>query len=788
MTDVLALPEAPAEVPGTPPDGEETALAEVLFGMLLEVVDTHDPELSPLLRRQAALPAFSPNALGRALRAQGIWFQLLSLAEQNAAMRRLRHEERQAAGEPRPGSFDAVVAEAAAAGVTAEAMAERLAGLRIRPVLTAHPTEARRVTVLEKLREIYLLMMEGENSRWTPRERASIAARIRDQIELLWLTGDLRLQRSTVEQEIHWCLYFFGETLFDVVPQAVLALEEALARAYPGRPPDPGPLLQMGSWIGGDRDGNPFVTVEVTRAAVQANARACLAWYRDRLLALLRQLSIAEAVVPVAAPFRAALEQMLAASPSVAARNPGEPFRQFVACVLLRIEDTAAHLAGETAPKSYASADELAADLVVLERGLEGSGCPALAAGLVRRLRRSVEIFRFSTVRLDLRQNTARLHDTLRRLWAARHGSAPPPDPASDTWKRWIVAALEAPRAGPPPLLPEAEADELLRLFRLVREVQAGLDREAFGSFILSMTYSAADVLGAYLVAKEAGLFLDSAGVELCTLPIVPLLETIDDLRAAPAILRELLAVPVVRRSLRRQGGIQEVMIGYSDSNKDGGYFSANWELAKAQARLTALGEEMGVAIAFFHGRGGSVSRGGVSAQRAIEAQPPVLYEGGSASPSRARSSAPSTRTAAPPCTSWSCWPPACFATCWSQTARRGGTPRWTMRWRRCRVRPTRPTATCSGTRTCWPTCGRPVRWRRSRCSTSAPAPHAAPGRAPRWRTCAPSRSCSPGPRTGTRSPAGSASAAGLRRSCRCAAPARCPCSTACSPGTACSA
>ena len=159
-------------------------------------------------------------------------------------------------------------------------------------------------------------------------------------------------------------------------------------------------------------------------------------------------------------------------------------------------------------------------------------------------------------------------------------------------------------------------------MVRLVPEMRGELDREAFGSFILSMTRSVDDVLGVYLLAKEAGAFLDAAGTEICPLPIVPLFETIDDLRAAPAIMRELLAVPLVRRCTNWQGGVQEVMIGYSDSNKDGGFFASNWELSKAQSQLTKVGDETGVKIAFFHGRGGSVSRGGAPTGRAIAAQP----------------------------------------------------------------------------------------------------------------------------------------------------------------------
>ncbi|MDX2265917.1 MAG: phosphoenolpyruvate carboxylase, partial [Hyphomicrobiales bacterium] len=260
-------------------------------------------------------------------------------------------------------------------------------------------------------------------------------------------------------------------------------------------------------------------------------------------------------------------------------------------------------------------------DLRVLERGLTDAKCGALARDLVRPVRRMVEIFRFSTVRLDLRENTTRLTQTLQAVWRATQ-PGDPPDRFSDAWKTWLLTELARPRRDTPlPQLPP-EAEETLGMFRLIADMRDALDREAFGSFILSMTSSAADVFGAYLLAKEAGLFSDAAEVETCTLPIVPLFETIGDLRAAPGIMRELLTTPLVRRSARANGGVQEVMIGYSDSNKDGGFFSSNWELFKAQTKLTEIGQECGVPIAFFHGRGGSVSRGGAPTARAIAAQP----------------------------------------------------------------------------------------------------------------------------------------------------------------------
>jgi phosphoenolpyruvate carboxylase len=270
----------------------------------------------------------------------------------------------------------------------------------------------------------------------------------------------------------------------------------------------------------------------------------------------------------------------------------------------------------------YRSADALIQDVKLMYTALREAGIASVADSLLLPLLREVGIFRFSTVRLDIRENTLRINQTLSELYRrSQNTDAPASD--SEEWKRWILNELSTPRSAVSEVSDlSAEARETLDTFRVIAELRQTIDREAFGALILSMTHSATDVLGVYLLAKEAGLFADSAGMEGCTLPVVPLLETIPDLRRAPTILRELLSVPVVQRSLARQRKVQEVMVGYSDSNKDGGYFAANWELAKAQRQMVRVGEEFGVSISFFHGRGGSVSRGGVPTSRAIEATP----------------------------------------------------------------------------------------------------------------------------------------------------------------------
>ncbi|MGB8709949.1 MAG: phosphoenolpyruvate carboxylase, partial [Methyloceanibacter sp.] len=332
---------ASALIAGTSP----REAAGLLFGLLLDVARKHQPEIEPLLKGGASVADFTPELLARALQAQGIWFQLLSIAEQNAAMRRRRQVERERGREELRGTFSHVLAEAARAGVEPEEIQKLISSLRIRPVLTAHPTESKRVTVLEKYRKTYLLLRELENPRWTERERAALVDELRDQIELVWMTGELHLEKPSVEQEVQRGLHFFDETLFEMAPKMLTGFESALKRAYPDTRFDVPPFFQFGSWIGGDRDGNPFVTTKVTRTTLKQNALASLRHYRARLTELARYLSITERASPVPEGFRAELARELEASGdavAIRARNPGEAYRQYLTIVLRKLDATIA--------------------------------------------------------------------------------------------------------------------------------------------------------------------------------------------------------------------------------------------------------------------------------------------------------------------------------------------------------------------------------------------------------------------------------------------------------------
>ncbi|HAZ60715.1 MAG TPA: phosphoenolpyruvate carboxylase [Gammaproteobacteria bacterium] len=610
--------------------GYTNGVVTLLFNLLVEVVAEREPAVAEVLRGHQAIDAESRSLLLRVLQAQGIWFQLLNIAEENAGMRRRRTIETERGLASVNGTFANVFARAAAAGVTAEEVQRILDQASVRSTITAHPTEARRVTVMQIHRRIYLLLMQLEESRWTPRERERIKAELRTEIELLWLTGELRLEKPSVEQEVQWGLHFFQESIMDRVPEVLERLEGALGDAYPGQSFRIPPLLQFGSWIGGDRDGNPFVTNEVTAKTVRTHRLTALGHYRVRLIELVRRLSLADHALDFPQEFREALAaacRLVPEAATIQVRNRGECLRQFVACMLARLDatiaDTEAELA-DASPSAYRSAEEMLADLRLLERTLSSLRSDRLSRLLVQPLRQELETFGFRTVALDLRDNTTTTNRALAALWCLQHGEGPtPPDSRSREWLDWLVTQLMLPpeQFATLSVIP-SDAESTIGMLAVVRDGSARLDAQAFNAMVLSMTRCAADVLGVYLLARHAGLVTGSPGSEYSTLVVVPLFETIDDLRAAPDIMRELLGHAFVRRTVEAQGGVQEVMIGYSDSNKDGGYFTANWELHKAQKVLTSLSEELGVPISFFHGRGGSVSRGGAPIGIAIGAQP----------------------------------------------------------------------------------------------------------------------------------------------------------------------
>lgn len=598
-------------------------LVELLNDRMHSVITIRNRKILDYYTGKKKLPKDNDKALVNTLQAWGIYFQLLNIAEENTGMRRRRHTEKLAGLEYVPGTFHHIFHDAKQRGVKAKDIQKLLDTAHIRPTVTAHPTEAKRVTVLEIHRRIYVLLYRLESTRWTERERKQFINALRNEVDLLWLTGELRLEKPSVEMEVAWGLHFFDQTLYTRISELLDRLEGALKRHYPKTHFTIPPFFRFGCWIGGDRDGNPYVTNEVTRRTLLRNRYAVLEHYRERLSSLLERVSVSKNAIKLDESFNKRLKKLangIGDAKHILARNPGESFRQFTYCILTKIQATA-----NNSDYKYKSADHFIDDLRAMEQALIKAKCAHLAKATVKPLRREAQAFRFCTVRLDLRENSQTVNHTLQQVWSALNGGRAAPAPGSRAWADWIRTEL----ARPLKLLPEfitldKRATETFGLFRMVKQNKGELDREAFGSFILSMTQSVEDILAVYLLAKYAGLFGDKQATQYCTLPIVPLFETIDDLRNAPIIMNDLLTTPLIKHSVRKQDErhTQEVMIGYSDSNKDGGFFTANWELTKAQARLTKTGKDCGIPITFFHGRGGSVSRGGAPTGLAIAAQP----------------------------------------------------------------------------------------------------------------------------------------------------------------------
>jgi phosphoenolpyruvate carboxylase len=603
-------------------------VVELLTEQLTKVIQHRHSEILPYFRGELAVPAGDTELLLGVLQAWGIWFQLLNVAEENTAMRRRRLLEKETGLGNVPGTFANVFKQAKDSGISDKDIQKLLDKAHIRPTITAHPTEAKRVTVLEIHRRIYVLLYRIEATRWTPRERQKFIDDLNNEIDLLWLTGELRLEKPSVGQEVVWGLHFFEQTLFERVPETHERLKWALKQSFPDADFTVPPFFQFGSWIGGDRDGNPFVTNEVTKDTLLKNRHMVLHHYVESLNELLEKLSVARVNIELSAQYEkdlAAILEGIDELEHISERNPGEVFRQFVACMLIKIRGTLeTEEEGHYSGIRYINADDFIDDLRKLMFGLRDSDCKQLARSFVMPLLQEAEAFRFRTVRLDLRENSTTTNNTLAAIYKAMHGHENVPDSESEEWKAWLIEELEKPLGKKLPTfsnLDESSASTL-GLFQMSAEMMQQLDREAFGHFILSMTQSVNDILGVYLLAKMSGLFEGKGNETYSRLPIVPLFETIDDLQRGPEMMKELLNVPLIRRSVENQTGVQEVMIGYSDSNKDGGYFTANWELTKAQANLTKTGLDAGIPISFFHGRGGSVSRGGAPTGLAIAAQP----------------------------------------------------------------------------------------------------------------------------------------------------------------------
>jgi phosphoenolpyruvate carboxylase len=572
-----------------------------------------------------------PDQVRAVLKAFTTYFQLVNLAEEQQRVRTIRERRRaaQLSGTPMAETIQQAIYRLRDEGLSAEDMRGLLANLLVMPVLTAHPTEAKRRTILAKLNAIAHQLDElGRTSR-LPSERDEIIERIREEIVVLWQSDETRDRRPTVLDEVRNVLYFFEATLFRLVPRIYRELERALEECYPGERFEIGPVLRYGSWVGGDRDGNPNVVVDVTEETIREQKEAVLRHYNVLVDELYNQMSSATTRVEVSHALLASIEEDFRLVPAeereVLERFKIEPYRQKLIMMFRRLRATRAQnerpWKNEVRnPRAYGSAEELMADLRLIEASLLENKGERLARGRLSELVRVVEVFGFHLATLDLRQHSARHRTAMGEVLESIKLTANY-DALSESQK---VALLSREIASPRPLTARLEfspeTNETIALFRLVQRARQEAGERVIQTYIISMTTAASNVLEVLLFARDAGL--------LGTIDVTPLFETIDDLTNAPQIMASLFANDVYRKHLAARGNHQQIMIGYSDSNKDGGYLRANWMLFKAQQALADVCEKYGIALTLFHGRGGSLGRGGGPANRAILAQPPESLHG----------------------------------------------------------------------------------------------------------------------------------------------------------------
>ena len=572
----------------------------------------------------AMLDALDRDEILIVVRAFSFFSLLANIAEDQHNKRLRRHDD-----DPRDDTtLAAALTRLEAAGTGREALARFLSTALLSAVLTAHPTQVQRKSILDCQLEIARLLAERDRMALTPAELAANEEQLRRQVLLLWHTRILRTMRLTVQDEIENGLAYYRYTFLRELPRLYGDLEDLLDARGLGELAV-GAIFNIGSWIGGDRDGNPFVTAAVTRHAAQSHSVVALQFYLDELRALFSQFSLSEFLVKVS-PELAALS---ANSPDTSPYREHEPYRRAFAAIHARVAATAQRLDGLAvaaagAAEPYPDSTAFAADLDVVIESLRAHGGRRLARGRLRELRRAVDVFGFHLCPLDLRQHSGAHEAVVAELFArgaGRDGYASLPE---DARRRWLLDELATARPLRSRFIDYSEETRgELAIFDVAAELHARYGRAVIQNYIISKTDSVSDLLEVALLLKEAGL-LTPGPQPSSRLNIIPLFETIDDLRGCERIMDDLLTLPAYRSLVASRHDLQEVMLGYSDSNKDGGFLTSNWELYKAELALTALFARHGVQLRLFHGRGGTVGRGGGPSHLAILAQPPGSVNG----------------------------------------------------------------------------------------------------------------------------------------------------------------
>lgn len=578
---------------------------------------------------ESVLNELSPAATVDVVRAYSFFSLLANIAEDQHHNRR-RRAHQIAGSPPQEGSVALAFTRLRDAGVPVARIESFFANALISPVLTAHPTEVQRKSILDLQKEIARLLTERDRVRLTPEEQVRNENGLRRAVETLWQTRMLRELKLTVNDEIENGLSYYRYTFLSQVPRLYGDIEDRLA-AFGADPDKVSSFLKLGSWIGGDRDGNPYVTHEVMRFALMHHSMCVMDFYFEEIHRLGGELSQSVRLVNVLPE----LETLAERSPDRSEHRRDELYRRALTGIYSRLAETSHRLdhhlpdrraVGQAMP--YADPTEFAADLDALADSLEQNGGTRVARGRLRSLRRAVEVFGFHLAPLDMRQHSGVHEAVVAELFerGARRETYTTLDEAERC--RWLMEELQIPRPLRSPHIEYSEsARKELAIFDAAAEMQLRFGRRALPNYIISNADGVSDVLEVALLLKEVGLLMPGE-TPILHVNIIPLFETIADLRNCGDVMDALFSDPYYRKLLASRGNQQEVMLGYSDSNKDGGFLTASWELYQAEVALVKVFTKHGIGLRLFHGRGGNVGRGGGPAYQGILAQPPGSVAG----------------------------------------------------------------------------------------------------------------------------------------------------------------
>jgi phosphoenolpyruvate carboxylase len=619
-------------------DGVYTAV-ETLRKGFIRLRQQENPRLRARLLR--AINKMEAGTLTEVIRAFSIYFSLLNIAEEEFQHRQ-RHRQRQLGGPMWTGSFDETLTSFNYQGVDPAALQSIFDGMLYMPVFTAHPTEARRRTIQHTLRRIFLTTERLDDTRLRKREREEIIALLQTQIQVLWKTNEVRVQRPQVRDEIRNGLFYFRECLFEAIPEVYRNLQNSIARVYG---PDADELqipsfLRFGSWIGGDRDGNPNVTPETTELAVRLHSQEILEEYLARVHALSEELSFSVRICTPLPQILQKIDEGEAFAAEVFGSNPDrfreEPYRRLLYLMRFRLQRNLhcvqARLFGRPAPDpgpSYSDENGFLQDLRLIRESLVSHGDANVADGTLAHVIRLVETFGFYLVHLDIRQESSRHSaavDALLREGGIANAYLEMDEAARMEVLTRILDSTDPLRFDRSKL--DAETNETLEVFQAVARMRREVSERAFGNYVISMTHAASHVMEVLVLARTADLVAHEDGNWRCAMGVAPLFETIEDLAHIDQVLNSLYENSVYMGLLQASGGQQEIMLGYSDSAKDGGILASGWNLYEAQRKIVALSDRYGVSCRLFHGRGGTIGRGGGPTHESIIAQPPDTVRG----------------------------------------------------------------------------------------------------------------------------------------------------------------